>query len=205
MSYPVDASTYEVHCIIRRQKTALVCRVLQTWCCNMVHTCSSFEPQWEGTTLYLYLCICVFALVCRTIVYCKVVAIWCILASVLIPVGGDTSVFVYLCLCICTCLPCFAKLLQYDAYSLALTPVRGGASVFVCVYLCLCTSVFVIAKLLQRDAYSLALTPVGGGTSVVLDWPHMLNPTLFWRLLLHFSYLFLLQLFLLSLVKFISV
>ena len=85
----------------------------------------------------------------------------------------------YLFLCICACLPCFAKLLQYDAYSLALTPVRGGASVFVCVYLCLCTSVFVIAKLLQRDAYSLALTPVGGGTSVVLDWPHMLNPTLF--------------------------
>ena len=32
----------------------------------------------------------------------------------------------------------------------------------------------------------LALTPVGGFASVVLDWPHMLKPTLFWRLLVHF-------------------
>ena len=41
-----------------------------------------FWPQWEGTPLYLCICVFVFVYLRLSAVFCKVVAIWCILVGI---------------------------------------------------------------------------------------------------------------------------
>ena len=66
-----------------------------------------FWPQWEGTPLYLCICVFVFVYLRLSAVFCKVVAIWCILAGIDPRERGRLCicmcvfVFVYFCICYC--------------------------------------------------------------------------------------------------------